>query len=94
MYSIKQRVQCDLLYAHVLKPSSASLSFDIQKMHCPDKPLIFILSLTGWISVKLTVFRILAFFSPSQAKLTADRSRSKFSGASCLSRRTGEVEGG
>ena len=41
------------------------LRFDIQKMYCPSKSLIFRLLLTGWISMKLTVFGVLGvFFSP------------------------------
>lgn len=93
---IKQWVQCDSFTCTRPQASvSFPLRFDIQKMYCPNKPLIFILLLTGWISVKLTVFGVLAFFSPPpRPRLRADRSRSKFSGASCLSRRIGEVQGG
>lgn len=74
---------------------SFPLLFDIQKMYCPNKPLIFII-LTGRISVKLPVFGVLTFFcSPILGPDSEQtRSRSKFSGASCLGRRIGEVEGG
>lgn len=45
--------------------------------------------------MKPTVFGVLAFLPPPpQPRLRADRTRSKFSGASCLKSMTGGVGGG